>query len=245
MSSTNTSRLPAVAVYCASSLGTEKVYHDAAFSLGAALARAGRPLVYGGGSRGIMGIVSGSTLKHGGEVTGVMPYAMHVAGGEREKTSCEVNGGDASIVSMGEREKVVVNTMHERKIEMAERSGGFVGLPGGYGTYEEIFEVITWSQIGIHEKPVVLLNVLSFYSPLKELIRNGVKEGFIQPANERLVMFVDGPADLSEHGTFDWGEAALQTLDSWAGNISKVYEYDWTKKKDAADEAKGGYSDSV
>lgn len=117
--------------------------------------------------------------------------------------------------------------MHERKVEMASRAGGFIGLPGGYGTFEEVFEVTTWTQLGIHEKrvtslsfllfihcdskscwnlAVVLLNVLGFYGPLRDIIRNGVKAGFIQPSNERLITFVDGPDDLTEHGAFDWGK---------------------------------------
>ncbi|THH09364.1 hypothetical protein EW145_g2075 [Phellinidium pouzarii] len=210
-------------------------------ALGAALARAGRPLVYGGGSRGIMGIVSGSTLEHGGEVIGVMPYAMYAAGGERQKTQEEIeNGIDIVVQTHGEErlKTIVVNSMHERKIKMAECSGGFVGLPGGFGTYEEIFEVITWTQLSIHEKPVVLLNVLSFYSPLKELVRNGIKEGFIQPSSESLVVFVDGPSDLSQHEAFDWGVAALQALDSWTKIESTEFAYDWSKKMGVNDETK-------
>lgn len=139
--------------------------------------------------------------------------------------------------------------MHERKVEMARRASGFVGLPGGFGTYEEVFEVTTWTQLGIHNKrayliqsprsrrsfsllfaAVVLLNVLSFFSPIKDLIRNGVREGFIQSSNENLIVFVDGPSDPSEHETFDWGEAALKALDSWTNN-SVVYLYDWTKQR--------------
>ncbi|KAH8117451.1 hypothetical protein DFH11DRAFT_1575108 [Phellopilus nigrolimitatus] len=231
--SSSSSRSSAVAVYCGSSLGNQNAFHNAASSLGTALARAGRRLVYGGGSKGIMGIVSGSTLEQGGEVTGVTPYAMYIAGGEREKTSNEIQNGIDVTVNMQGKERVktiVVNSMHERKLEMARHAGGFVGLPGGFGTYEEVFEVVTWTQLAIHDKPVVLLNVLSFYSPLKELIRNGVKAGFIQPSNENLVVFVDGPSDQSQHETFNWGEAALNALDSWNGDTRPIYSYDWSKK---------------
>ncbi|KAL5529131.1 hypothetical protein ACEPAG_5105 [Sanghuangporus baumii] len=220
-----------IAVYCGSSIGKQKAFEKAAVSVGAAIARSGRPLVYGGGSRGIMGIVSGTALEHGGEVVGVMPYAMYAAGGEREKTSNEIDDSVDIKVDTHAKEKittVVVNSMHERKVEMARRASGFIGLPGGFGTYEEIFEVTTWTQLGIHNKPVVLLNVLSFFSPIKDLIRNGVREGFIQAANENLITFIDGPPDLSQHEAFDWGEAALNILDSWTNN-SVVYAYDWTK----------------
>lgn len=228
----NLARPRGVAVYCASSMGHQKAFKNAAISVGAALARSERPLVYGGGSSGIMGVVSGSALEHGGEVTGVIPYAMHAVGGEKEKTTAEINNGINNRVDTNGKERftnIIVNSMHERKVEMAKRAGGFIGLPGGFGTYEEVFEVTTWTQIGIHKKPVVLLNVLSFYSPLRDLIRNGIKEGFIQPSNERLIFFVDGPSDLSEHESFDWGPAALEALDSWTNGESPAYLYDWSK----------------
>lgn len=92
---------------------------------------------------------------------------------------------------------------------------------------------------------VVLLNVLSFYSPLRDLIRNGVKEGFIQPANEHLVLFVDGPADPSEHETFDWGDAALKALDSWTNVETPVYSYDWSKRSGDQGEVRGHKLDST
>ncbi|EJD05933.1 uncharacterized protein FOMMEDRAFT_119343 [Fomitiporia mediterranea MF3/22] len=222
-----------VAIYCGSSLGKQKAFENAAVSVGAALARNGRPLVYGGGSKGIMGVVSGSALEQGGDVTGVVPYAMYAAGGEREKTTSEIENSVDIMVNTHGKERlttVLVNSMHERKVEMARRASGFIGLPGGYGTYEEVFEAITWTQLGIHDKPVILLNVLSFYSPLRDLVRNGVNEGFIQPSNENLVLFVDGPSDPSLHETFDWGEAALEALNSWNKGEASVYTYDWSKK---------------
>ncbi|KAH7925527.1 hypothetical protein BV22DRAFT_1033899 [Leucogyrophana mollusca] len=214
------SKSPAIAVYCASSLGNKKAFQLAALSLGHALAAAKRPLVYGGGSRGIMGIISATVMSsEGGKVTGVIPRAILAAGGERGKGTGAVaalavaQALDGEI--RGEVETIVVDSMHERKVKMAERVGGFIGLPGGYGTFEEILEVVTWNQLNIHNKPVVVLNVLSYYSMLRELIRNGVREGFIPPQNERLVIFVDGPEDHAEHETFDWGSAALSALDSW------------------------------
>ena len=158
--------------------------------------------------------------------------------------------------------------MHERKVEMAKRSSGFIGLPGGFGTFEEassgritpnyavtaffqILEVATWTQLGIHKKrllakisflkrcscelflslAVVVLNVLSFFDPLRQLIRNGISEGYIHASNADLIIFIDGPTSHEEHESFDWGTAAIQALESWAGNNIKAL-YDWTKGKD-------------
>ncbi|KAJ6582817.1 hypothetical protein B0H10DRAFT_1926378 [Mycena sp. CBHHK59/15] len=218
----------AVAVYCGSSIGTEKAFNSAALSLGHAIAEAQRPLIYGGGSKGIMGVVSGAALERGGTVTGIVPYAMVAAGGEAEK------GESAVTVELNEtgREKIehiVVDSMHERKVEMAKRVAGFFGLPGGFGTFEEILEVTTWTQLGIHNKPVVLLNVLSFFEPLRQLINNGVEYGFIGPLSKNLIVFVDGPESHTEHGSFNWGEAALRALEGWRRNGEDGL-FDWTAR---------------
>ncbi|KAF7985006.1 hypothetical protein HWV62_9994 [Athelia sp. TMB] len=275
----------AVAVYCGSSIGTQKAYQLAALcmsdrhknwtrtlinhqnlALGQALAAFKSPLIYGGGSKGIMGIVSGAVLDNGGDVTGVIPAAMLAAGGEGDKG----NGGIKSpavdvVLNEHGREKVqssmyaqletllrmniylisvtaqvIVGSMHERKVEMASRARGFVGLPGGYGTFEEVLEAITWTQLNIHTKPVVVLNVLNFYEPLRALVRQGVSEGFIEPQNEQLVVFVDGPSMGSAEETewkaaqesFDWGTAAIEALDRWADDtrgIKKKFTWDWSK----------------
>lgn len=203
----------AVTVYCGASLGTEAAFHHAAVSLGHALATLGRPLVYGGGSRGIMGIVSGAVISHGGSVTAVIPSAMLRAGGEGDQTT----GGHIDLAEEGREkvESVVVFSMHERKVEMARRACGFIGLPGGFGTFEEIMEAITWTQLGIHAKPVVIMNVLGFFDPLRTMIKGAVASGFIKPINERLVIFVDGPPGV-DPTSFDWGTAALAALDAWS-----------------------------
>ncbi|THH16940.1 hypothetical protein EW146_g3775 [Bondarzewia mesenterica] len=214
-----------VAVYCASSTGKHPAYRSAAVSLGHALAAAKRALVYGGGLSGIMGIVSGAVLEGGGDVTGVIPFAMAAGGGEREKS--EEPTLHVKLNEKG-REKIVVQSMHERKVEMAKRAGGFIGLPGGFGTFEEILEVTTWSQLGIHSKPVVLVNVLGFFEPLRAMIQRAVSDGFIQQHNEHLIVFVDGPADQAEHETFDWGSAALTALDGWCRGAPALF--DWTVK---------------
>ncbi|EKM56004.1 uncharacterized protein PHACADRAFT_257009 [Phanerochaete carnosa HHB-10118-sp] len=229
----------AVAVYCASSLGHRKAFQNAAVSVGHALGKAGRPLVYGGGRKGIMGVVSGAVLDAGSTVVGVLPAAMIASGGEKEAVSgaAEAKAAKEALCDLEKRrneEIVVVDSMHERKLEMARRSCGFICLPGGYGTLEELLEVTTWSQIGIHNKPAVVVNVLGYYDPLRQLIRNGVREGFIQERNEKLILFVDGPEKHTDHEDYDWGKAALEALDSWQAEHKEIY-YDWTKRKDGDD----------
>ncbi|KAF9483869.1 hypothetical protein BDN70DRAFT_873261 [Pholiota conissans] len=218
----------AVAVYCGSSLGKHAAFSTAAKSVGYALAAADRTLVYGGGSKGIMGVVSGSVLEKGGKVIGVIPQAMIAAGGEKDKL--EDGSPRAVLEELGREavETILVESMHERKVEMAKRVNGFIGLPGGFGTFEEVMEVTTWTQIGIHDKPVVLLNVLSFWDPLRVLIKNSIDAGFIRPTSERLIVFVDGPEDKVEHEFFDWGRAALHALDSWERGSSNGL-FKWTK----------------
>ncbi|KAF7441128.1 hypothetical protein PC9H_001477 [Pleurotus ostreatus] len=217
-----------VAVYCASSMGRKDAYRLAAVSVGHALAEANRPLVYGGGSKGIMGVVSGAALEKGGRVTGVVPYPMLVAGGEQDKTS-------PSKIRLNEkgREKIIVDTMHERKVEMARRSCAFIGLPGGFGTFEEIMEVTTWTQLGIHNKPVILLNVHSYWEPIRSMIQTAVDEGFVQPHNAALVSFVNGPgpdASTEEHENFDWGRAAIKVIENWKRDPGEC-PYDWTASR--------------
>ncbi|KAJ7261255.1 hypothetical protein B0H12DRAFT_1048083 [Mycena haematopus] len=200
----------AVAVYCGSSPGTEKSFASAAISLGHALAEAQRPLIYGGGSKGIMGVVSAAVLERNGQVTGIVPAAMVAAGGEGNPADVHLNEPGREKI-----ENIIVNSMHERKVEMARRAAGFIGLPGGFGTFEEVLEVTTWTQLGIHKTSVVLLNVCSFWEPLRQLIDNAIAYGFIQPISKDLVVFVDGPGSHSDHEAFNWGEAALEALDGW------------------------------
>ncbi|KIJ69661.1 hypothetical protein HYDPIDRAFT_80450 [Hydnomerulius pinastri MD-312] len=231
----------AVAVYCAASFGKQKAFQQAALSLGHALVAANRPLVYGGGNSGIMGVVSGAVANSdGGKVTGIIPYAILAAGGEKDKGNGQAKSNNiADALDEKRRGEIVVNSMHERKVEMAKRVGAFVGLPGGFGTFEEILEVITWNQLNIHNKPVILLNVLSYYNALRELVKNGVREGFIQPQNEKLVIFVDGPADHKDHENFDWGQAALDAIGTWQHDKINTLPFYWTKDVDSSDMSKG------
>lgn len=227
----------AVAVYCGSSPGSQKAYHAAARSVGTALAVAGRPLVYGGGFKGIMGIVSGAVLEAGGRVTGVIPYAIMAAGGEGTRVESTTTAAPQISRLPGDDRKesvetIVVNSMHERKIEMAKRSCGFVGLPGGFGTFEEVFEVTTWTQIGLHCKPVILANVLSYFEPLRQLIQNGIQEGFIPPQNASLITFIDGPENPEDQELFDWGVAVIEALESWDKSQFLSLDYNWTSRAD-------------
>ncbi|GLT56794.1 hypothetical protein SLA2020_298110 [Shorea laevis] len=160
-----------ICVFCGSSSGNKNSYGDAAIELGKELVSRNIDLVYGGGSVGLMGSVSQAVYDGGRHVLGVIPKALR----PREITGEPV----------GEVKEVV--DMHQRKAEMARQSDAFVALPGGYGTLEELLEMITWAQLGIHDKPVGLLNVNGFYNPLLSFIDKAVEEGFISP-NERHII---------------------------------------------------------
>jgi len=161
-------------VFCGSSAGTNPVYRAAATELGTALAQAGIELVYGGGHVGLMGAVADAVLAAGGTAIGVIPKTL----AERE------------VAHTGLTELHVVESMHDRKALMAELSDGFVALPGGFGTFEEFCEVVTWVQLAIHVKPCHLLDVNGYYEPLIALFDRAVDEGFVNVRN-RLIIQVD------------------------------------------------------
>ncbi|CAN6346020.1 unnamed protein product [Urochloa humidicola] len=169
------SRFRTVCVFCGSSAGHRKVYADAALKLGHELVRRGINLVYGGGSIGLMGVIARTVDAGGCHVLGVIPKAL---------MPVEISGE-----SIGEVK--VVADMHQRKAEMARQSEAFIALPGGYGTMEELLEMITWCQLGIHDKPVGLLNVDGYYDPLIALFEKGATEGFINPDCKQI--FVSAP----------------------------------------------------
>jgi uncharacterized protein (TIGR00730 family) len=169
-----------ICVFCGSSTGSRAIYHDAAHSLGRALHKRGIGLVYGGGNVGLMGVVADAVMESGGNVVGIIPEALV----KRELAHRTVT------------ELIVVRSMHERKAKMAELSDAFIALPGGYGTFEEFCEIITWAQLGMHRKPCAILNVEGYYDPLLALFDRGVDEGFIYPANRRLVIQETDPGRL-------------------------------------------------
>ncbi len=164
--------MEAVCVFCGSREGSRPSYAEAARRMGAALARRGLRLVYGGGRVGLMGAVAGAALEEGGEVVGVIPKALLA----RE------------VAHTGLSKLHVVGSMHERKKLMAGLSDGFVTLPGGYGTLEEFFEVLSWAQLSIHEKPCGLLDVEGYFEPLTSLFDQAVDEGFVSPEHRSLVL---------------------------------------------------------
>ncbi len=165
-------RFRSVAVFCASSPGADPLYAATAAQVGRELATMGIGIVYGGGRVGLMGVLADAALGAGGRVVGVIPRGMVEA--ERGHT--------------GLTELVVVESMHERKALMADRADAFLALPGGYGTLDELFEAITWAQLGLHDKPIGLLNVGGFYGALTSFLDSIVSAGFIQPAFRRLVL---------------------------------------------------------
>lgn len=207
----------AVCVYCGSSLGNSPEFKEAADALGRAIGKQGRTLVYGGGSLGLMGAVSAACRDAGGKTLGIIPRAIAEGGGEgvRKDTEIEVNPD----------ESIIVESMHERKTLMAAKAAsGFVGLPGGFGTFEEVLEAVTWVQLGIQEKPIVLLNVNGFYSPLRELVKVALESGFIRPGYDGILKYVEKPEGDEN---FDWGVAALEALSTWTPPKSGPYYTKW------------------
>ncbi|KAM0842948.1 hypothetical protein ACQ4PT_058029 [Festuca glaucescens] len=170
----------AVCVFCGSRLGNRPSFSAAALDLGRQLVERKLDLVYGGGSGGLMGLVSKAVHDGGRHVLGVIPSALLP-----EEVSGETLG-----------EVKVVRDMHERKSEMAKHSDAFIALPGGYGTIEELLEIITWAQLGIHSKPVGLLNVDGYYNSLLSLFDKGVEEGFIDDAARNIFVVADTAGEL-------------------------------------------------
>lgn len=169
-----------ISVFCGASSGVNTEYQNAAVKMGAALADHGIGLVYGGGKVGLMGAIADSVLARRGYVIGVIPRALV----EKE------------IAHNGLTDLRIVSSMHERKAMMAELSNAFVALPGGFGTMEEFFEVLTWSQLGLHVKPCGLLNVGGYYDPLLRFFEHAVKEGFVREEHSRHVLHDSDPSRL-------------------------------------------------
>jgi uncharacterized protein (TIGR00730 family) len=169
-----------VCVFCGASPGNSPKYAKTARELGEALVAADLGLVFGAGGVGIMGAVSDAVLAAGGEAIGVIPQSLR----DREYGRDDLS--DLHIVS----------TMHERKALMHELSAGFVVLPGGLGTFEEFFEVLTWAQLGLHRKPIVVLDVDGYYQPLVELLDHAESSGFMSSADRELVTVVDSTTEV-------------------------------------------------
>ena len=174
--------MKSVAVYCGSSSGNQEAYTQQAQAMGRELARRGLTLVYGGGRVGLMGTIADAVLAAGGRVIGVIPRFL----------------ADKELAHRDCTELHVVDTMHQRKLLMADLADGFVAMPGGFGTLEELFEVLTWGQLGLHGKPVALLNTLGFYDTLLALLDHMRAEGFLRPENRaQLLQHADAAALLN------------------------------------------------
>jgi uncharacterized protein (TIGR00730 family) len=169
-------------VFCGSSFGARAVYREAAEEFGGLLARRGIELVYGGAHAGLMGALADAVLAGGGQVIGVIPEAL--VGRE--------------LAHSGLTDLRIVGSMHERKALMASLSDGFVALPGGIGTLEELFEVWTWSQLGLHEKPCALLDVAGFYAGLSAFMDHVVVQGFLRPQQRQALLMEADPKALLE-----------------------------------------------
>lgn len=167
--------MKSICVYCGSNFGSSPAYRAAAEELGRAMVARGQTLIYGGGNVGLMGVVADTVMQGGGEVIGIIPRSLL----ERE------------VGHRGVTRLEVVETMHQRKTRMAELCDAFVAMPGGWGTLEELAEAATWTQLGIHRKPVGLLNILNFYDPFLAYLDNAVAAGFIRAPHRGLVVSAD------------------------------------------------------
>ena len=171
-----------VTVFCGSSIGTDDSYKTQAKLLGQTLAKHNIELVYGGANVGLMGAVADGVLSKGGKVIGVLPKFL--------KTK--------EIAHENLTELILVDTMHERKTTMHELCDGVIALPGGFGTLEEFFEMLTWGQLGLHQKPIAILNIEGFYDLLNEFVQTMVDKGFLKELNQQMLLVSDNIEELLE-----------------------------------------------
>jgi uncharacterized protein (TIGR00730 family) len=188
-----------VCVFCGSSSGRRAEYADSARRLGCALAQRGLDLVYGAGHVGLMGILADAVLAAGGRVVGVIPQGLV----ERELAHTRLT------------KLHVVRTMHERKALMADRAGAFLALPGGFGTADELFEILTWAQLGIHDRPVGLLNIAGYFDPLLAWIDHTVAEGFLRAQHRSALLVGEEPEALLDAVL---ARPPLPAVDKWIGD---------------------------
>lgn len=172
--------MKSITVFCGSSFGTEEIYKDQAVLLGQTLAKQNIKLIYGGANVGLMGAVADGVLNAGGEAIGVLPDFL------RSK----------EIAHLGLTELIFVESMHERKTKMNDLCEGVIALPGGFGTLEELFEMLTWAQLGLHKKPIAILNINGFYDSLIELTKTMVEKGLLKDVNQKMLLVSDNIDDL-------------------------------------------------
>ncbi len=171
-----------ITVFCGSSFGTEDIYTRQATLLGQTLAKRNIELVYGGANVGLMGAVADGVLNKGGKVIGVLPHFLK----------------SKEIAHQHLTELILVDSMHERKNKMNELCDGVIVLPGGFGTIEEFFEMLTWAQLGLHKKPIAILNIDGFYDSLSNLIQTMVDKGFLKEVNQQMLLINDNIDELLE-----------------------------------------------
>lgn len=173
----NSNTIKNICVYCGSSFGRQAIYTETAQALGELLAEREIRLIYGGAKVGLMGVVADAVLSKGGEVIGVIPDSL-------------VNH---EVAHDGLTDLIITDSMHTRKMRMAELADAFIALPGGWGTLDELFEVLTWAQLGFHQKPCGLLNVAGYYEGLKQFFKHTVDEAFVRSSNYDLLLIENEP----------------------------------------------------
>lgn len=193
-----------ICVFCGSSMGNQPIYQAAAERLGQLLAQLGLGLVYGGGGVGLMGVVARAVLTGGGNVVGVLPTAL---------MSKELPVAESLAQAHGEL--ILVETMHERKATMARLSDAYIVLPGGYGTLDELFEALTWNQLGIQRKAIGLLNTAGFFDPLVAWVDQSVAAGFIRPVHRDLFVVEAEPETLLTRLINHTPPPGILKLESW------------------------------
>jgi len=174
--------MKSITVFCGSSFGSDSIFEEQATLLGQTLAKQNIQLVYGGSNTGLMKAVADGALNAGGKVVGVLPHFLQ----------------SKEIAHKNLTELILVETMHERKTKMSELCDGVIVLPGGYGTLEEFFEMITWAQLGLHKKPIAILNINGFYDDLIKLVQTMVDKGFLKQINREMLLVSDNIDELLE-----------------------------------------------
>lgn len=174
--------MKSITVFCGSSFGSKEIYKEQAYWVGKTLAKENIRLIYGGANVGLMGTVADGTIQNGGKAIGVLPHFLQ----------------SKEIAHTNLTELILVETMHERKTKMNELSDGVIVLPGGYGTLEEFFEMITWAQLGLHKKPIAILNIDGFYDDLIKMVQTMVDKGFLKQINQEMLLVSDNIGELLE-----------------------------------------------
>jgi uncharacterized protein (TIGR00730 family) len=178
----NNITMKSITVFCGSSFGSDEIYKEQATLLGQTLAKQNIQLIYGGANVGLMGAVADGVLLEGGKAIGVLPHFLQ----------------SKEIAHQNLTELILVETMHERKTKMNDLCDGVIVLPGGYGTLEEFFEMITWAQLGLHKKPIAILNIDGFYDDLIKLVQTMVDKGFLKQINQEMLLVSDSIDELLE-----------------------------------------------